>query len=381
LTVASHQRSLEVAGDNYKNTVLALRAFANELLFDDTTRAPLANGSVHCGRKFKTSAKNKRSKLVNVTPDLTVILPGDMAVIAEAKLGFHSDEKLFAIRVDQTIEQIEKYDDDLSGWPRSTKSRDQSSDHDLAVLINFEDARKAARELQVRRDKGTFAVSRKLAVVSIARIGRSEGEWPTLTLEAGELSDEHKTQKLQDRVVIRPGVLARSPYVGLVEFCDEEPPLPVMMDLVHKAIVTNLTPEEQEEYNIEGQVSKRILAAELCRWLSKYAFKKSDRHDPRIPRPKWVSEALAELIAIGWAEHMPGKPKSVVYHHRKRRKNYNNPYGRFIEFYAKKRQREEEKYLKRREREKAKKKLALEKAKKGAPLFADKIDEEYRSEP
>jgi len=376
MSVTSLQRKLEISGDNYKQTVLALRAFANEILFDDSTHAPMEDGSVHCGRKFRTSASNRHSPTTNVTPDLAVVVEDAYAVIAEAKLGFDTDPVMFAARVDETIRQIEKYDDALTGWPHSSSDGAPALDHDLVVIINYEDSRRAARELKLRQENGSFSVTRPFSVISIVRSGRAAGEWPVLGMVMGSLSDARKTRKLEDLIPIREEILATSVHVGSVQLYDECPPMPLMMDLVHKAIVTNLTADEQEQYNIEGRVAKRVTVRQLCRWLSRYAFTKHDGRDPDIPKADWIRAAMLEFVAMNWAERDANSKARFTYHHIRGRKNYNNPYGRFVETIARKLRREQEKARKARERQQARKEMLREKAKKAAPLFAKQIDAE-----
>ena len=50
MTDDQHARQLTIQIDNYEMTVTALRALANELLFDDGNRKLVGDSSVHCGR-------------------------------------------------------------------------------------------------------------------------------------------------------------------------------------------------------------------------------------------------------------------------------------------------------------------------------------------
>ena len=371
MTFPAHRKQLQVEGDNYKQTVLALRAFANEILFDDNSRTVLQSGSVHCGRKMTTSEANRRSKNTDVHPDLVICQSKTYGVIAEAKFGFDTDPQILSRLIDETVEQLEKYDDDLEGWPGQ-----KTISHDLVLLINHEDARRVARELKTRQGSGNFQMVRKFAIISIVRSERATGVWPVLDLETGDLSDANKTTKLQDRLPIRPDLLARNPHVGLVELYDEAPPLPVLMDLIHKAIASNLTPDEYEQYNVEGHVDKTVDMRQLRSWLSEYAFKKSDGRDPAIPKPDWIPKAIVAFVKMGWAERKPSGKESFIYHHKKGRKNYNDPYGRFVEFCAKKLAEADERARRKSEREKSKSAKRRETDKKKLPLLADQIDKE-----
>src|SRR5688500_12713429 len=107
MNAGDYARQIAEAGDNYKLTVLALKAFANEMLFDDVARRPIPGATVHSGRRMTTSRVNRHSPNADVTPDLVLRhIPG-VAVVAEAKLGFPRDAAEFARRADESAQQIE----------------------------------------------------------------------------------------------------------------------------------------------------------------------------------------------------------------------------------------------------------------------------------
>lgn len=376
MKVPSYQKQLEIEGDNYNQTVLALCAFANEILFDDASRGPVALGSVHCGRKFRTSPANRHSQETNVRPDLAVVRAPAYRVIAEAKFGFSSDANQFAARFQQMVVQIEKYDDDLAGWPAPIAKYGNVPPHDLVLLVNIEDAKRVTRELKSRRDNGTLVVNRSLAVISIVREHRANGEWPMLILEDGGLSDAAKTLKLEDRIPIRPELIASNPHIGSVAMYDHPPPLPIMMFAVHKAIVRNLTPDEQEQYNLERHVDKPVSMAELRKWLSAYAFKRTDTRDADIPELDWIVKAIAQLDKMGWIERAPGSKEGFVYHHKKGRKGASRPYHRFVEVCAKELAKADEIAKRKRERKAARSRKERERYKRTHPLLADLIEDE-----
>lgn len=376
----SHQEWLRIEGDNYKQTVLGLCAFANEMLFDDESRKVVAEASVHCGRRFKTSAHNRRSASTEVTPDLAVVRRLGYAVVAEAKLGFEADPACFAARVREAAAQVEKYDDDLSGWPATGRPGGKFPRHDLVLIVNFEDAKRAVKALAGLRQKGQFNTTRRFAIVSVLRMVRAEGEWPVLSLEDGALSDDAKTTKLESRIPIRPELIQSNPHIGLAELCDHPPPLPLMMFLVHKAIAENLTLDENEQYNIEGQVDKAVTLGDLKKWLSIYAFKRADSKDPAIPPSDWIAKAVGRLVKMEWMERAAGAREAYLYHHKKGRKGSGDPYGRFIEVCAKDLSQEDEKRQKKADKERAKGEKEKQKYKKNYPLFAPLIDREGRTD-
>ncbi|HUT59888.1 MAG TPA: hypothetical protein VNA25_18750 [Phycisphaerae bacterium] len=371
MTESSLTQRLEIEVDNYQQTVLALRALANEILFDENTRDIRQGGSAHCGRRFRTSPRNRHTPGTNVHPDLAVVRSASSGILAEAKLGFDSDPTLFERRIVQTAKQLEKYDDDLTGWP--VRDGQGALRHDLALLVNFEDARRAVRRLCTLMQEGGLALERQFAVLSISRLARSSGEWPTLALEHGSLTDSGKTEKLDNRIPIRPEILDASPVFGQIRLCDHEPPLPLMMQLVHQALVSNLTADESEQYNLEGEVLKELSVGQLQHWLGPYAFKRSDSRDPVVPRREWIRAALSRFIDMGWASKAGSGPDRFTYHHKRGRKGCNDPLGRFVEVCARYAEQAERKKRRQEGRARERRQREREKLKKRHPLFAEQI--------
>jgi hypothetical protein len=373
VTAPSYDQRLQIEIDNYDQTVLGLRAFAHEILFDNLSRSLLNSATVHCGRIFLTSPNNRHSKKEKVTPDLAIQQTAAFGLIVEAKFGFAADSKEFFSRIDETVAQIEKYDDNLTGWPVGAAK----TNHDLVLLVNWEDARRAVDELKARRASGKFVVSRKLAIVSIhlyTRVGGSE--WLALDLEDGELSDQSKTSKLH-RLPIRLVHIESNPTLGRVKIYDERPPLPTMMDLIHRAIIEHLTQEELEQFRIEDKVEKRVLVNDLIGWLGAYAFPRTDKLDPVLPEPKWVLESITSFVDLGWAERASGNEKEFTYVHKKNRKGVNNPLKRFREHCAKVREKTEAKKAKMLEKERSRDSKARERLKKRIPLLSEQFDKDF----
>ena len=384
----SAEDKLYIEGDNYKQTVLALKALANEVFFDDASHQPHVYGTIHSGRRMTTSVRNRHSPSTDVTPDLCIQWQNSWRVLAEAKLGFGPNPTEFSRRVNETVEQLGKYDDELTGWPTTNGGKVPQSPHDLVLLVNYEDSKKVIRELLSRAKQGTFKVERDhFAVISVNRSERSSatGIWPVLELEHGSLSNPKKTEKLRDRILIHPEKLAQSIVVGRIEICDCGPPLPLMMLHVHNAIIQNLTREEREIYLLDGEVQKTVTTAEVCQLLAPLCFPKCDARDPAMPEATWVLEALRNLAAMEWAEELPDTPGVFNYIHRKNRKGYNDPYRRFIEYRAKateqakqreakKEAREKERERKRKEKEAQRRSKELAKEQQKMPLFGDSLE-------
>jgi|GEM_PF-3303987 len=375
MSLESTVRQLEIEIDNYHVTVLALRALANVILFDESTRRLRPGGSAHCGRCFRTSHTNKQAANTDVHPDLAIVCGKGYGVVAEAKVGFESEEHAFHKRIEETVQQLQKYDDDLTGWPREASGQEAPFCHDLALVVNCEDAGRALRSLKEEITQGSMVLARTFGIVSIARLLRSHGVWPMLKLEYGGLSDSAKAQRLGDGIPINPEILDASPVFGQIRVYDYEPPLPFMMALVHQAVVSNLTVDESEMYTLDGQVDKEVSWSVLQNWLLAYAFKKADERDPLIPKLEWVQKGVAGLVDLGWVTKAGADQERFIYHHKRGRKGSSNPLGRFIDICAKLVNKAEEKKRREMAREEKRQSKSRERLKQRMPLFATEIEQ------
>ncbi len=102
--------------DDYENTAFAMLGLANLYRFDDQARSFREHVQFYQRRRFTTSPANRRSPSTDVTPDLAIMVNEGSACVAEVKMSLPGDRSLWG----KTIEQLERYDDDLLGWPGST---------------------------------------------------------------------------------------------------------------------------------------------------------------------------------------------------------------------------------------------------------------------
>src|SRR5882672_8583229 len=114
--------------DDYENTAFAMLGLANLYRFDDQARSFREHVRFYQGRRFTTSPANRRSPSTDVTPDLAIVVNEDSACVAEVKMSLPGDRSLWS----KTIEQIERYDDDLLGWPGSGRV----DTHDVMLVVH-----------------------------------------------------------------------------------------------------------------------------------------------------------------------------------------------------------------------------------------------------
>jgi hypothetical protein len=167
---------------------LALKALANELLWDEGKERLVINGKVYFGRKMDTSPSNRISPDAQVTPDLLVLRSENANYVVEAKLALSKDP---AKREDKLIE-VQKYDDDFRGWDGSGG---YVASHDIILLVRFFHGVNVRDQIaQLRADK-KMRFERNFAVVTFHRVVETQ-TWMSLELLDGILRPKEKQDKL-----------------------------------------------------------------------------------------------------------------------------------------------------------------------------------------
>lgn len=323
MTVEDIIRRLRKDCDDYCDTVLALKAFAHEMLWDDGT------GSVDCpaffGRSMATSSANRISPDNTVTPDLIVQPKPQYGIVAEAKIALSGDPK----KRTRKLQALQKYDDDLTGW----KTADEKMKlHDVVLLCHNFHGTEVCDQLRDLQGKAEITFDRKFAVVSFIR-GQQTETWMSLALEMGDLSDTAKKEKLRKRLQIRLDHIAANPKFASVELYDHPPPLPMLMHFIEQTVVNDLDPSELLRHRQRQPVLKTYSIDDMRdRLATSFALPQDKSRTPKIPKRASVKEALEAFVALGWAQRA-SEPKGYYLYTVKKR--HGNLFERFITFVAK----------------------------------------------
>jgi len=218
---------------------------------------------------------------------------------------------------------------------------------------------KSVREdLQQLRAHGEFRTDRAFALVSFAVVPRASEEYLSLDLVEGTLSDPGKHQKLARTLPIPLGYVVANPMFADIKLYDNEPPPPLLMDLVHDTVNKDITWEERRVLQEKNEVRKAISVGELRQQLSA-AFGPGEQGDgvPEIPQKGWVKRAMDLFVKLGWAERDKQRRDQYIYVFKRRR----NPLRQFHALWAAELHR----------KEKRQKRL-----KKKMPLFKDALPDD-----
>lgn len=308
------RKRLAVECDNYDKTVQALKAVANELLWDDGKRAMVPNGSAYFGRRMSTSKANRITVSGHVTPDLVIRRDGKYGAITEAKITLPRDEGQRA----KDLIDLQKYDDDLVGWDTPDE---RLAAHDLILIVDHFIGRAVRSHINDLQKKGIFAPTRAFALVTFAVLQRATEEVISLDLLEGRLSDETKQMKMaQQPLAIPLSYVVANPKFAHIQLYDHRPPPPILMNLIHEIINRQLTKEERRELAEKNEVRKAVNIGLLRHELAK-GFGPGDKGKrvPEIPRAAWVREAMDLFRRLGWVTAVENERDAYTYVFKRRR--------------------------------------------------------------
>jgi hypothetical protein len=311
------QRLLD-AIDNYTDSVFAIIGFANLYRFDDASRSMRPDVLVFQGRRLTPSpakAVNPEGQPVKfVTPDVGVLLPGDVGVLAEVKRSFPSDE---AHWMDDFM-QLMAYDDDLAGWPSSGGT---VAAHDVVLLVHQGRGR-AVYKFYEKHEGREIKFTRTFCIVEFNRSNERQAYFFFRTAK-GSLTEAGVCAKLENGVQVPMLALTRA--YSEIKLYDHEPPLPYMLQLIWEHIVSAKASESPKYTALKkGQhIDVPLSLGEVVKELhEKFSFRQlhaetSDRQ-PAIPEADWVRRAFEKLVQAGdgeWLDRSKGTLRARFVRH------------------------------------------------------------------
>lgn len=265
--------------DSYHRTVQAIIAFDSAIRYDDNAGDYLLNSFFFPGRKLTKIYDDERR---DVRPDIVIQLSNEYGIIAEAKITASAQQDF-----DNAHEQINKYDDDLTGWKTNNE---RIALHDLSLLVdNFKKG--IAKRYFESRD-----FQRKFNIIACARISQSK-EFYKIEKYYGEFSDSRIENKLIDPVPVQLEKIVGT--ISKVKFYDVEPPIEHTMNVLWMHVFNEFSQREADETKKEISISCTE-STELLR--EKYSFPQEDARQPKIPKKDWIRTALDAFIDIGYVK-------------------------------------------------------------------------------
>lgn len=282
--------------DTYTDAIYAILTFVNHARWDQDTRK-LRDIPFGVGRRLRTSAKNKLQPNVQVTPDAVVQLSASLGIVAEAKPGVSRSVDVWRTN----LEQLAKYDDDLTGW--WTKDEKIKS-HDIAVLLPLPRVVKFLDIVQSELKEGSVKFARPVAVISFTKNTGANSTFFILRLEHSELgtiTDSVLREKLRSATPVNMKTLLQVDTDK--KFIDAEPLLPYTLYVLWDMVLSRRASGRQPELG-QSWTAVDVEVTELTREVQDfYGFRSDGAHSIEVPRVSWIRKALDGLVAFEMASN------------------------------------------------------------------------------
>jgi hypothetical protein len=275
------------ACDTYTDGVFAVLALVNESRWDPEVRELRSTVRYEVGRRMTTSPMNRTSPSTIVTPDCVIQFERVQGLVAEAKLGLPKSDEIW----DSHIQQLEKYDDELTGW---WTPDEKISAHDLVALVPLARAVRFADRLESGVREGKWTFQRKIAVIGFFKTSGVK-DFLSLKKERGSLSLSDFDERLRESRQVEIALLI-SKYNDR-KFVDHMPPLPYLLQIIWDHLFTRYAADipagdSGAPVTLEASVDK--ITTDLQEY---FGFKSKGARSPEIPRSNWVRKALDALVA------------------------------------------------------------------------------------
>jgi hypothetical protein len=353
--------------DNYNRSLEALKGLAHEMLWDADLKACVADGKAYFERRMHSSAANRIAPSRKLTPDLVGQRTPDSGFIVELKASAPEN----AEHRRKTLMEVQKYDDDLVGWPTPTQ---RLGDHDLILLIDYPNSEVIKKDIEGMFASNQMTSQRPFALVYFNHHQRADDTWLALHLISGRVSSEEKRQKLSTIHMMHPENIVCNPIFGKVLIYDARPPLPLLMLRLYTAIVSDLSEEESLRLRVEGQIQKTFRLSDLKDILAEYCCpEQTDPRVPNVPQTAWLKAVVRLWEDMGWAaksETQQGCFDIMI------KKTRREPFEQLLRACAE----EDCKVVRKRGRDQERKQKFEEKIRESNPLFAHLLDAEGSNE-
>lgn len=292
--------------DNYEQTVQAIVSFCHFLKFD-------YNANFSIGRKMKTSQNNKHSKNEEIAPDLISNID-NYGLVCEVKKEFSKEDEHWL----KEIQQLEKYDDDLSGWDTSSGN---IATHDIVLLTHYLRSRKVKDHIKKLIDKKQIEFKRNYSIIEFTR-NDERNLFYNLRLEDGELAHKEINNKLYEGKGIPFEKLIKN--LASVKFYDGEPETEYVMAWLWTGVF-NTFPEPSDYRSAHGKtIEIEVSVDKAFKLLRQYYGPpiKDNDHQVQIPKKKWVKKALDNFVTIKLAKQTDENNYIVKFHQVKKQKEF-----------------------------------------------------------
>jgi len=277
--------------DDYEYTLQTLIALSGIFEHD-------FSGKSIQGLTLKTSSKNTVSPSTNVTPDLVTEFQSselkNIGVTTEVKTDLPKNKDYW----EDYVEQLKKYDDDLSGWKNDIKN------HDVMFISNPLRTSDFFDYVESGPISKKYQFQRNLIITDSSRMQQSQ-EFMLIKKQKGKFSNEEMDKLFKSGVGVSQ--LKILPKVNKTKFYDSKPPIIYMMMIIWDHILkTNLTIEQLRDTGRNRIIEVNENIQDILEKISQYAPKTNKNCIKR----EWVVEAMTAFVDLKLASTVIGDVES-----------------------------------------------------------------------
>lgn len=274
----SDQIRIEI--DNYEQNIFAIVSLGHIIEYD-------CKGEAFIAPSMLTSSSNVVSKSTSVTPDFRGEIQ-QYGIIGEIKRLFPMDKS----RWEEDLQQLKKYDDDLTGW------KGKIPNHDVAVITDYLRSYDLWDYITKMIEDGKIdKFDRNFSVLEFIR-KQDHTVFFTIKRAYGEISNPELRAKLNPGVGIAMHNIIQK--ISRIRFYDSKPPIVYTMTIIWDHIFKSI-PQEMEFRDAQG---RKILSidVDLKKVLDELRAHYCPQENPNVLEESWVKEALNTLSDIGLAK-------------------------------------------------------------------------------
>lgn len=276
--------------DDYEQTVGAIIALGHIIIYD-------LKGKFKIGHKLTTTVNNRVTKNIPITPDI-VGQNEEYNLVGEVRKDLPMDQSLWL----KEIKQVEKYDDELTGWPFKN-----AKNHDLVLLTHHLRSATLTEFIQERIGNKELTFNRLLAVVEFVRNRERRLFWDLKKVH-GTFSNPQLEMMLKRGVGVPGAKIVQQ--LSSLKFYDAEPHVVYTMSLIWDHVLPEkATVERFREAGGKKTVEIQFTIDEIITSLRKYFAPP----DSAFPKRDWVFHAMSTFEQLGYARKEEEK-YTIQYH-------------------------------------------------------------------
>ncbi len=241
-----------------------------------------------------TSGHNKVSPNTHVTPDAVIQRTAQLSYVVEAKKSLPSRTEEW----DRYVEQLLKYDDDLSGWWTSDET---ISNHSIVLLIEISRGVEFADYLRQYLSAHGIGFDNPFSIIDFTRADEFKPYY-LLRTELGEIQDKDLKETLRKgkKVVIEDVVRT----YGERKFYDTEPEPEFTMSVIWLDILTDLARKAEFDKTLRAYPLDIALNDVTIELQKLYGSAGKAHREVQFPKKAWVKRAFDGFVRIGFAKEI-----------------------------------------------------------------------------